>query len=54
MFDLENFGGGSINNIPVFEMIISSLKVPECKPVLYPEFLIVLLTGNTEICLPFH
>ena len=45
MFDLENFGGGSINNIPVFEMIILSLKVPECKPVLYHELLIVLLTG---------
>ena len=25
MFDLENFGGGSM-----FEMMISSLKVPEC------------------------
>ena len=39
MFDLENFGGGSM-----FKMMISSLKVPEYKPVLYYELLCMLLT----------
>ena len=41
MFDLENFGGGSM-----FEMMSSSLKVPECKPVLYRELLCMLLTES--------
>ena len=46
MFGLENFGGGSM-----FEMMISSLKVPECKPVLYHELLCMLLTESSILFL---
>ena len=41
MFDLENFGGGSI-----FEMMTLSLKVPECIWVLCHELLSMLLTKS--------
>ena len=49
MFDLESFGGGSM-----FEMMISSLKVPECKRVPYHELLCMLLTVlNIILCSVF-
>ena len=44
MFDLENFGGGSM-----FEIMISFLTVPECIPMFYHELLCMLL--NFILCL---
>ena len=41
MSGLGNFGGGSM-----FEMMISSLKVPECKPMHYHELHCMLLTES--------
>ena len=41
MLDLENFEVGSM-----FEMMISSLNVPEYKLVLYHELLCMLLTES--------
>ena len=45
MFDLENFEVGSIL-VTMFEMMISSLNVPEYKLVLYHELFCMLLTES--------